>query len=86
LDEQTHTKNADIAMLALESSLRHAIERNEFLLHYQAKRDIAGGKITGMKALLRWTWSPREVGLTPVTVIINLAHALKLNVVAVHYR
>ena len=40
--------------LALESSLRHALERNEFRLHYQAKRDIASGRITGMEALLRW--------------------------------
>jgi diguanylate cyclase (GGDEF)-like protein len=40
--------------LTLESSLRHALERNEFRLHYQAKRDIASGKITGMEALLRW--------------------------------
>jgi diguanylate cyclase (GGDEF)-like protein len=79
LDEQTLTKNADIAMyqakaegknnfqfyskklnanslerLTLESSLRHALERNEFRLHYQAKRDIASGRITGMEALLRW--------------------------------
>jgi diguanylate cyclase (GGDEF)-like protein len=79
LDEQTLTKNADIAMyqakeegknnfqfyseklnanslerLALESSLRHALERSEFCLHYQAKREIASGKITGMEALLRW--------------------------------
>jgi diguanylate cyclase (GGDEF)-like protein len=79
LDEQTLTKNADIAMyqakaegkntfqfyseklnahslerLALESSLRHALERNEFRLHYQAKRDIASGRIAGMEALLRW--------------------------------
>jgi diguanylate cyclase (GGDEF)-like protein len=78
-DEQTLTKNADIAMyqakeegknnfqfyseklnahslerLTLESSLRHALERNEFLLHYQAKRDIVSGRITGMEALLRW--------------------------------
>jgi diguanylate cyclase (GGDEF)-like protein len=79
LDEQTLTKNADIAMyqakaegknnfqfyseklnanslerLTLESSLRHALERNEFKLFYQAKRDIASGRITGMEALLRW--------------------------------
>ncbi|MDP2031194.1 MAG: EAL domain-containing protein [Thiobacillus sp.] len=40
--------------LALESSLRHALERNEFQLHYQAKRNIASGRITGMEALLRW--------------------------------
>jgi diguanylate cyclase (GGDEF)-like protein len=79
LDEQTLTKNADIAMyqakaegknnfqfyseklnanslerLTLESSLRHALERNEFRLLYQAKRDIATGRITGVEALLRW--------------------------------
>jgi diguanylate cyclase (GGDEF)-like protein len=38
----------------LESALRHALERNEFQLHYQAKRDIRDGRITGMEALLRW--------------------------------
>jgi diguanylate cyclase (GGDEF)-like protein len=40
--------------LTLESSLRHALERQEFLLYYQAKRDISSGRITGMEALLRW--------------------------------
>jgi diguanylate cyclase (GGDEF)-like protein len=40
--------------LTLESSLRHALERCEFQLYYQAKRDIASGQITGMEALLRW--------------------------------
>ena len=40
--------------LTLESSLRHALERNEFRLHYQAKRDIVSGRISGMEALLRW--------------------------------
>jgi len=79
LDEQTLTKNADIAMyqaktegknnfqfyseklnanslerLTLESSLRLALERKEFRIHYQAKRDIASGHVTGMEALLRW--------------------------------
>lgn len=79
LDEQTLTKNADIAMyhakeqgknnfqfysaalsadalqrLTLENSLRHALERDEFRLHYQARRDTASGAISGMEALLRW--------------------------------
>jgi diguanylate cyclase (GGDEF)-like protein len=40
--------------LTLESGIRHALERNEFQLHYQAKRDISSGLITGMEALLRW--------------------------------
>ncbi len=47
--------NADsLERLTLELSLRHALERNEFQLHYQAKRDIRSGQITGMEALLRW--------------------------------
>jgi EAL domain-containing protein (putative c-di-GMP-specific phosphodiesterase class I) len=40
--------------LALESSLRYALERDEFQLHYQAKRDMRSGRITGTEALLRW--------------------------------
>jgi diguanylate cyclase (GGDEF)-like protein len=40
--------------LNLESGLRHALERGEFELEYQAKRDIRSGGITGLEALLRW--------------------------------
>jgi len=78
-DEQTLTKNADIAMyqakeggknnfqfyseklnanslerLNLESGLRHALERGEFDVHYQPKRDISSGRITGVEAMLQW--------------------------------
>jgi len=40
--------------LALESSLRNALENGEFRLFYQAKRDMGNNRITGMEALLRW--------------------------------
>ncbi|MCJ8207908.1 EAL domain-containing protein [Pseudomonas sp. RGM2987] len=47
--------NADsLERMTLELSLRHALERQEFQLHYQAKRDMRSGQITGMEALLRW--------------------------------
>ncbi|MCG2750320.1 MAG: EAL domain-containing protein [Desulfobacteraceae bacterium] len=43
-----------IGRMKLETNLRHALERNELSLHYQAKLDLKSGKITGVEALLRW--------------------------------
>ena len=40
--------------LAMEAALRHAIERNEFLLHYQQRIDVKTGAIVGAEALVRW--------------------------------
>jgi EAL domain-containing protein (putative c-di-GMP-specific phosphodiesterase class I) len=57
--------------LALESGLRHALEHNEFVLHYQPKVDIGSGRITGMEALLRWR--QRATELIPPAQFIALA-------------
>ncbi len=51
----TSQMNIDVlARRELETALRRALERNEFVLHYQPKIRVDGGGIAGLEALLRW--------------------------------
>jgi EAL domain-containing protein (putative c-di-GMP-specific phosphodiesterase class I) len=56
--------------LSLENKLREALERGEFVLHYQSKVDIDERRIAGLEALIRWQ-SP-ELGLVPPMKFIPL--------------
>jgi len=57
--------------LLLKTGLRRGIERQEFLLHYQAKFDSQSGALTGLEALVRWQHPER--GLVPPLQFIPLA-------------
>lgn len=57
--------------MTLETQLRCALERNEFVLHYQPQLDLQHGKIIGVEALIRWN-NP-ESGLVPPCKFIPVA-------------
>ncbi|MEP7207783.1 MAG: EAL domain-containing protein [Casimicrobiaceae bacterium] len=60
-----------VGRLAIEGSLRRALERQELLLHYQPKIEIASGRVTGVEALLRWQHP--ELGLLSPSRFIHVA-------------
>jgi diguanylate cyclase (GGDEF)-like protein/PAS domain S-box-containing protein len=56
---------------SIESSLRRALEREEFLLHYQPKVNLDTREITGVEALIRWQHPQR--GLVPPSQFVPIA-------------
>ncbi len=64
-------RSQSIERLKLEADLRHALELDQFMLHYQPKIQVATGRISGVEALLRWTHP--KLGNFPPAEFIPLA-------------
>ena len=63
--------DAVVARLGLEAELRRAIDRNEFVVHYQPIVKLESGEVIGAEALVRWQHPTR--GLIPPLEFIPLA-------------
>ena len=64
-------QSRSLGKMAMEGHLRGALERNELFLHFQPKKSLRTGAITGVEALLRWR-NP-VLGLVPPAEFIPLA-------------
>ncbi|MFE5318724.1 putative bifunctional diguanylate cyclase/phosphodiesterase [Paenibacillus sp. NPDC056579] len=67
----TDMKSISMKRLTLESDLRKALNKNEFVLVYQPQMDIKTGAIVGFEALLRWHHP--EKGIIPPNEFIPLS-------------
>jgi diguanylate cyclase (GGDEF)-like protein len=65
----TQSLTAKVAeRLSMENELRQAIEKNEFLLHYQPKVEAQTRRVVGVEALIRWA-SPGRGLVAPLDFI-----------------
>lgn len=63
--------NTAISRLDMEAAMRRALDRGEFLLHYQPKVDLASERMVGVEALVRWQHP--QIGLVHPIEFIRLA-------------
>ena len=71
---QFYTRDMTLAAfehVAMQASLRQAINKNEFIIHYQPQINAATNKIVGMEALVRWMHP--ALGLVVPNTFIPLA-------------
>ncbi|MBE7517226.1 MAG: PAS domain S-box protein [Chloracidobacterium sp.] len=68
-DQEMHVRNMNL--LRIETDLRHAVDRNEFEVHYQPIVDLKNGTVSDFEALLRWRHP--ELGLITPTRFVHVA-------------
>ena len=64
-DADMHARELD--RVGLENDLRHAVNENDFEVHYQPIVLLASGRCVGFESLIRWTRNGKAV--SPVTFI-----------------
>lgn len=67
-DPQMHAMTTE--RLSLITDLRHAVQRGEFVMHYQPQLEARGTHVRGVEALLRWQHP--TLGLLPPNMFIHL--------------
>jgi diguanylate cyclase (GGDEF)-like protein/PAS domain S-box-containing protein len=73
-DKMMHARA--VSRLQLENDLRRAIERQEFVIHYQPIIKLNTGRLSGFEALIRWQHPER--GLIPPMEFIPVAEETEL--------
>jgi diguanylate cyclase (GGDEF)-like protein/PAS domain S-box-containing protein len=73
-DKTMHTQA--VSRLTLERDLRHAVEQEQFVVHFQPIVRLSTGKLTGFEALVRWEHPVR--GLISPAEFIPVAEEMGL--------
>ncbi len=73
---KSEMNEAAIYRLRIENDLRSALDRGEFVLHYQPQIDLRTGTVIGVEALIRWQHP--QSGLLPPATFISVAEDIGL--------
>jgi len=65
---EQHMHKAAVERMQLETDLQKALQRHEFVVHYQPIVELGTGRVTGMEALVRWNHPTRGL-LAPADFI-----------------
>jgi EAL domain-containing protein (putative c-di-GMP-specific phosphodiesterase class I) len=69
-------KEKSEAQAKIKNNLRKALEKEEFLIHYQPKVDISSGQVSGAEALIRWNY--QSTSMIPPSDFIPIAEESRM--------